>query len=77
MSKRWSNNDDTKRRKVASLPVATRRTEDTHELNNTSKSAVPQVQDSKLCAQGEYIELSKEDNEKLKKEMEKFVSYVC
>ena len=77
MSQSWSNNDNTKRHKGNSYPAATRSTEHTHEHNNTSKSTVTQVQDSKLCAQGQYIELSKEDIEKLKKEMEKFVSYVC
>ena len=77
MSQSWSNNDNTKRHKGNLYPAATRSTEHTHEHNSTSKSTVTQVQDSKLCAQGQYIELSKEDIEKLKKEMEKFVSYVC
>ena len=76
MSQRWSNNDNTKRRKGDFLPAATRRTEDTHEHNNTSKSTVTQVQDSKLCAQGEYIEFSK-DIEKLKEELKNIVSTVC
>ena len=77
MSQRWSNNDNTKRRKGDFLPAATRRTEDTHEHNNTSKSTVTQMRDSNLCAQGHYIELSKEDLEKLKKEMIDIVSTVC
>ena len=74
MSQRWSNNDDTKRRKGASSPAAMSGTKDTHEHNNTSKSTVtPQVQDSKPCAQVEYIEFSK-DIEKLKEEMIEIVT---
>ena len=76
MSQSWSNNDNTKRHKGNSYPAATRCTEHTHEHNNTSKSTVTQVQDSKLCAQGQYMELSKEDIEKLKKEMMDIVSTV-
>ena len=76
MSQRWSNNDDTKRRKGASSPAAMSGTKDTHEHNNTSKSTVTQVQDSKPRAQGEYIEFSK-DIEKLKEEMIEIVSTVC
>ena len=76
MSQSWSDNDNTKRHKGNSYPAATRRTEHTHEHNNTSKSTVTQVQDNHLRAQGQYIELSKEDIDNLRKEMEKFVSAI-
>jgi hypothetical protein len=76
MSQSWSDNNNTKRHKGNSYPAATIRTEHTHEHNNTSKSTVTQVQDNHLRAKAQYIELSKEDIEKLKKAMDKFVSAI-
>ena len=67
MSQSCSNNDDTKRRKVASLPAATRCHEDNQE---------PNQQDNQRPAQGEYIQFSK-DIQKLKEEMIDIVSTVC